>query len=472
MKSCVLVKISRQTLAFWYQIEGADYASLTFKEGNEVPLCFYVNGNDFEIGSFAKERCLVNDPYSFKNYFESVKDPSKFFVLHGDSKPYKQLLYYGIENYLSHFVKTILYKNESIEAFRTNLCLRFWFDDDIENPERLLVINLFKEAGYENVGLINFDSHLKLHISEISNSRKARIYLSAISNDLFLKLYSAEHNLLSQIKLDELGSDPRAMIIAKLILEDVKEANPFIQINEEVELAYIITHSNALLSSLSPLMRNEIELSTGLRVDYKIRLSDFNDRLIYNRGIEDKVIPHLESLISEHGLSNSFVDFILVGDELNTPFFKEKLTKKFPAVIGIPSKFLSMILKSIFTEVSSMGYQLGSKESTFKKDDTLLYIKTSPIIAVPPKIKTPPPVLKSAVEIPPIVVKLPPVPGKSICGNLGHAQLPNPEIKLPTIIKPEAKLPPIIKKVVAPPIPSSGVKMPPPPPPPPPNKNK
>jgi hypothetical protein len=133
MKSCVLVKVSKQTLSFWYQIEGEEYSSLSVKEGNEIPLCFYVNGNEFEIGSFAKERCLVNDPNSYYNYFENVKNPSKHFLLVGDVKPYKLLLYFGIENYLSHFIKTVLYKNESIDSFRENFCLRFWFEDDLEN---------------------------------------------------------------------------------------------------------------------------------------------------------------------------------------------------------------------------------------------------------------------------------------------------------------------------------------------------
>ena len=184
MKSCVLVKVSKQTLSFWYQIEGGDYAALSFKEGNVVPLCFYANGNEFSIGTFAKERCQVNDPYAYTNYFETVKDSSKYFVLLDDRKPFKQLLYFGIENYLSHFIKTVLYKNESIEAFRSNFCLRFWFEDDLENQERLLVLTLFKEAGYENVSSSIIENHLKSQLFGTSTNQKGRVYLSAISNEV------------------------------------------------------------------------------------------------------------------------------------------------------------------------------------------------------------------------------------------------------------------------------------------------
>ena len=213
-----------------------------------------------------------------------------------------------MENYLSHFIKTILYKNESIEAFRTNFCLRFWFDDDIENQEKVLVENLFKEAGYENVAEVNSDLFLNKELSLETKSSKSRVCLSAISNDLYVKLYkSPDFSLVGQIKLEQLGSDPRAKILAKLILEDIKEASPHIYI-EEKEVAYIINHCTQLLSSLSPIMRNELELSTGVRTDYKIRLAHLEDRLMYNRGVEDKVIPQLESILSTNAkrLANSF----------------------------------------------------------------------------------------------------------------------------------------------------------------------
>jgi hypothetical protein len=358
MKSCVLVKVSKQTLSFWYQIEGGDYATLSLKEGNVIPLCFYVNGNEFNVGSFAKERCLVNDPNAYTDYFENAKNPSKHFSLVGDSKPYKLLLYFGIENYLSHFIKSVLYKSESIEAYRESFCLRFWFDDDLENQERLLVVSLFKEAGYENVSSISIDGHLKKQLSGTSTKDNGRVYLTAITNDLYVQLFSAQHELLGKFKLPELGSDPRAKILAKLILEDVKEANPHLFINDEVEIPYIIPHCTALLSSLSPLMRDYIELSTGARLDYKIKLNDLEGRLAYNRGIEDKVIPQLESILGQNGLSGSAVDLFLLGDQISTNYFKEKLTKKFPSVIGVPNAIEAKILKSIFTEIASNFYEL------------------------------------------------------------------------------------------------------------------
>ncbi len=351
----------------------------------------------------------------------------------------------------------------------------FWFDDDIENQEKILVENIFKEAGYENVAEVNSDSFLNKELSIEMKSSRSRLCLSAISNDLYVKLYkSPDFSLAGQIKLEQLGSDPRAKILAKLILEDIKEASPHIYIEEEKEVAYIINHCTQLLSSLSPIMRNELELSTGVRTDYKIRLAHLEDRLMYNRGVEDKVIPQLESILLTNGLSSSSVDVILHGDELNTNYFREKLTKKFPNVFGVGSSIESKILKLIFADISSNGYKLNSKnrsghienaEKTVPVSVTPPVVKTPPVVNTPPIVNTPP-----KVTLPP-VVKVPPVPTKN---NIATTEN-KPEVKVPPIIKPEVKVPPIIKEVkkedIPLPPPLKG-KIPPPPPPPPPIKKK
>ncbi|MBM3402097.1 MAG: hypothetical protein FJY21_07280 [Bacteroidetes bacterium] len=479
MKYCVLIKISKQQLSFWYQLDGGVYTPLSINGPNTIPLCFYVNGNDFNVGEFAKERFLLNDRNAYNNYFELIKDPAIHFTLHGDSKPVKQLLYYGVENYLSHFIKTILYKNESIEGFRTSFCLRFWFDDDIENQEKVLVENLFKEAGYENISEVDSDRFLNKELSQEIKSSKSRVCLSAISNDLYVKLFSSpEYKLAGQIKLIQLGSDPRAKILAKLILEDIQEASPHIYIEEEKEIAFIINHCAQILSSLSPIMRNEITLSTGVKTDYKVRLVHLEERLMYNRGIEDKVIPQLENILSANGMNINSVDIVLIGDDLNTNYFKDKLTKKFSNVYGIGSAIEAKLLKSIFAEINSNGYQLHNKAPIADSarqvlnDANTTAVNSSSPVNTPPVIKAPP------VPNVPKPVNAPPVPPTRTIIPPPTVPSAKPEVKSPPIVKPKDTTPPVnkeVKKVVAPPLPPAPPKAktpPPPPPPPPPPKKK
>jgi hypothetical protein len=483
-------------------MDGGDFAPLSIKEGNEIPLSFYVSGNDFKVGQFARERVNVNDPFAYNNYFDLIQDPSKRFLLHDDSKPVKQLLYYGIENYLSHFIKTILFKNESIEAFRTIFCLRFWFEDDISKPERLLVENLFRDAGYENVDEIDFGIHLNRIASDLTQSNRSRLFLSAITNDLYIKLYtSPNYGFQGLFKLEELGSDPRAKVLAKLILEDIKEASPHIYFEQDNEMSHIVSHCASLLNNLTPIIRNEIELSSGTRTEYKIRLSDLEDRIMYSRGIEDKVNPRLDSILNENGLSSSNVDIILFGNDINTNYFKEKLNKKFPYVVGISNAAQHKILKSIFSAIVTSGYKIQVSDGGAVKSplpgaplspvggrpapvvNTPPKVTAPPVVNTPPKLVAPPPVPKapplsppppaSKEKIPPVVNTPPKVTAPPVVNTPPKLVAPPSMPKAPPLSPPppasKEKIPPVVNtppKSVAP------CPPPPPPPPPPPTKKK
>lgn len=275
---------------------------------------------------------------------------------------------------------------------------------------------------------------------------------------MYVKLFkSPDFTLLCQVKLEQLGSDPRAQILAKLILEDIKEAIPHIYIDEEKEIAHIINHCVQLLSSLMPIMRNDIELSTGVRAEYKIRQAQLEERLVYNRGVEDKVIPQLESILSANGHSGSSIDIILNGDELNTNYFKDKLTKKFPVVFGVGSSIESKILKYIFYDIFENSYKVNQKITLGHSKNGEKSVSVS---KMPPGITTPP-----VVKMPP-VLKVPPVPNKKDVNTQEKKADNKLEVKTPPIIKPEVKLPPVIKdvkKVNIPLTPPSKGKVPPPP---------
>jgi hypothetical protein len=127
MNGCVVVKVSRRTVTFWYQTDGQRYSPLLMKGAQEAPLYFYVENNQFDFGARARDRFYQHDPNAFGDYFELIKDPGRHFIMHNSSKRAKQLLYYGIEQYLSHFLNTVLYKSDSIESYRAGFPLEIYF---------------------------------------------------------------------------------------------------------------------------------------------------------------------------------------------------------------------------------------------------------------------------------------------------------------------------------------------------------
>lgn len=447
MNYCVLVKISKHKASFWYQSEGSTYAPLAIKESNEVPLYFYVCGNDYIFGTVAKDRFYSNDPNAYGDYFEIVTDPAKHFSIYGIQKPVKQLLYYGIEQYLSHFINTVLYKSESIESYRQSFPIRFIFDTDIEDKEKALIESLFKEAGYDNVERVIFQEALieVLTNGGLITDNNAVLLLTGIDNNLYLELYKSLTGPITGFsKLIGLGADPRVKILAEEILEDILALHPYLSINKEVEIAEILSYASGLLDESAAIIKGNTILSDGKSYSFEVKKRKLNDRLnfITKDGV---LIQGINILLETNGVSVKNTVIFLVGREINTSFFKNKLLSTYPSVIGVDTAHCVDSMKLIFFKISQTRY-------LEKKND---------LSALQPQIKqqtVPPPPLKPVEKTPP----LPPPPPSKPAAKFPPPPPPKPVVVMvhpPPPPKPSVKVPP-------PPPPRPTMKVPPPPPPP------
>lgn len=504
MNYSVLVKISRNELSFWQQNDTSPYEPLAMKEGNTIPLFFYINGSDFIMGNIARDRSNANDPNAYSNYFSLITDPSKYFTIHGDSKPVKQLLYYGIENYLSHFIKTVLYKNDSIEAYRQNFCLRFWFDSDIEEKERKLIENLFKEAGYDNAIRIDYyPSFFKsLSSKNLLNNGSPLLILTSIDNCLYLKYFNfSQPNIVSFKKLDGQGSDPRVKILASLILEDIKETLVQIRFDKDEELAYIIPSVVKFLKKSSNTIEDEVTFTSGKKYDFKVYSRDIESRLTYDQGFS-KINSVISEIVTENNINTKLLNIFIIGDQINTPYLIGKIINKYSdsKILGIEKNIIDSTISFLFNQIVESGYKVQSEPSIASAHQPITmpeFLHRSTPIVTPTKISSTPvpksetepprrvvpsplptglkPPVPQRVNVPPTRLSPPPIPTglkPPVLPSLKPTLVPPTKVgppQMPTGLKPPV-LPPT--RVVPPPVPPSmkpppvpsGVKLPPPPP--------
>ena len=459
MSHCVLVKISRNELSFWYQLQGSPYSTLEMKEGNKIPLYFFVNGSDFVIGNFARERANLNDPNSYSEYFDIIKDPSKYFTIHGDSKPVKQLIYYGIENYLSHFIKTVLYKNDSIESYRQDFCLRFWFDLDIEEKEKVLIEGLFKDAGYDNACRINYFSAFfeSLTYYKTLNSETSLLLLTGLENVLYLQTFKFPSPECIFIEhFEGQGSDPRVKILAEIIIDDIQQSMSYLHLEKEKEVVHIFPTVVKLLQNPTPIMSGKAPLSNGNSEYFKVRLKDLNDRLVYYSGFE-RIYLSIDDIISKNRLSIDKLHILLLGQEINTNYFSEKLLKKYPVVKGVEESIAESAINFLFKNISDINYKSAGWKSTVVDRST-----TETTAAQPPPPPPPPP--------PPV---RPPLPGTSSRSAAPPPPPPTPPGRPPlpgTSPRTAAPPPPPPPPPGRPPLPGTSSRSAAPPPPPPPGR--
>lgn len=356
MSYCVLIKVSKRVVSFWYKTESGAYAALTMRDTNVIPLYFYVHGNDFFFGNLAKEKYYRNDPNAFGNYFEIVKDPSSHFSIYGNKKPVKQLFYYGVEQFLSHFINTVLYKSDSIESYR-HFPLRFIFDADIEDKEKVLVEALFSEAGYFNVQRIDFTQALFSVLAEagIIKELSSILLLTSIDNKLFLHLYkNGFTDCLSSAELDGQGADARVKVLAEMIIEYVVNLNPFLTLDSKKEMATLLPFCKALLDNEVPIITGEAELSNGQTYWFRITSRNLNERLKY---YSNDVITYsaIDDLMKANSVNMDEVTIVLGSEALNTPYFLDKLLKRYPKVKAADQVHLKDTMKYIFSKIDLSG---------------------------------------------------------------------------------------------------------------------
>lgn len=363
MSYCVLVKISKRMVSFWYQSERSSYAPLIIKETNEVPLYFYVNGNDFIFGNAARDRFYSNDPKAFGNYFEIIKDPSKHFSIYGNKKPVKQLFYYGIEQYLSHFINTVLYKSDSIESYRQYFPLRFLFETDIEDKEKLLIETLFIEAGYDNVERIDGNDFLfkVLYEKGILKAGKSVLLLNGIDNTLYLELYKNIPGALSAFStIEGQGADPRVKILADMIIEYITAQNPYLSIDKEIEANSLLLYTANLLENITPIIKGDAVLTDGQSYWFRVNERNLNDRLLYYSN-DSIIYAAIDDLLKSNSISIDNVIILLGSEEINTSYFSNKLLNKYPNVKGVDTSHNIDTMKLIFYKIAESGYSRNKK---------------------------------------------------------------------------------------------------------------
>jgi hypothetical protein len=471
MNYCVLVHISKSSISFWYQQQGAPFEALAIKDGNVMPLYFYAKENDFILGSAARERYLNGDQVNaFGNYFEIVSNPASYFTVYGNKKHVKFLLYYAVEQYLSHFLNTVLYKNESIEGYRNNFTLRFTFSNDVALKEKLLVESIFKESGYDNIESLSYIQFLFTFLvnENYINRQTPVILLSGIDGNLFIELFFKSFiNPISHVIIEEQGSDPRIKYMAKMIYDDAM-ATARLNLNLKNELSHLLPYAKEFLLQDSAIPKGDITLSDGTNCWVKIKRKDLDQLLVYDEGIS-KIFKAIEKILSENAVQSNIVQIILNGDSVNTKYFIDKLKEKFGNVIGTPAKTENEVLKLIFESISEADYKIEKQASTLRSNTNL---STAPAVSEPVILNTPPivslPTIPTNIhpKLPPNRVVTPPLPPNRVVPptvSVKQPPLPSTKVSAPPL-PPGVKQPPVPPtKVSAPPLPP-GVKQPPVPP--------
>lgn len=346
MEYCVLVKISKKTIEFFYQIDGGNVEFLALSDREqEIPLAFYLNGDEFIMGEYAMERVKMNDSNAFFPYFDLIREPGKFFTFSGVQRPIKQLLYLGVERYLSEFLRNkLILQDSSIDSNRASIPLRLCFNRDVTVPEKQIVLDIFRESGYGNVNIVETDMTI---FDTLSSNNKCKLFLTGLNGDLYMNFFKSKTDKCESSKmLEGIGSDPRYRICADLLFNEITESNPYFFIDKESNFESFLKEAGKIFESTLPIVMGSIRLLSGESCDYSINKAILDDRL-KQMSASLTLLSETDYFLRTLSVEPNDVDIILDGG-VNTDFFVEKLHEKYPCVYQMTDTHRRKILKEIF----------------------------------------------------------------------------------------------------------------------------
>ena len=458
MKYCVIVELTKSSIRFRYQIDNGQIEVLALKNSEqEVPLAFYLNGDELLMGKYATERASCGDPFAYTDYFELIKDPQKCFKYANEQRPIKQLLYLGVERYLSFFLREkLLAQDSSIDANRPNFPLRFCFGQDISSNERRFVLDQFVLAGYGNVAEVEVEPIL---FEIVSPNSKDKLMLAGVNGDLVMGYYSMRTRRFEQTKvLAGLGVDPRYKKCAEMILEYNISVNPFLSDTLEDNIDVLTVEAKKILNSKSTIITGSLVLSSGNEYIYEFSINDLRSKLSRVGG-NQCLLSEVDYFLGTLGTNQGSVEVVLVGDA-NTDYLMAQLNEKYPVVLGVSEAQYFQMWNRVFSTVDLNPPVSAPSTPPIPNAITPTTPPISQHAAVPPIPPSPapvPPVPPRQAAVPPV----PPMPPKSAPVPVAPSQPPSRHVTAPPP-------PPPSRHVNAPPPPPSptqrGIAAPPPPP--------
>lgn len=427
MKYCVIAKITRHTIEFRYQIDNDSVEILALRDSEQViPLAFCLNGSELLMGKYALERVACGDPYAYTDYFELIKDSTKVFKYANEDRPIKQILYLGVERYLSFFLREkLLASDGSISSNRPDFPLRFCFSQDITGNERRFVIEQFNAAGYRNVAEIELEKTL-FHIVT-NNSNRDKLLLTGLNGDLIMSYFNSQTCKSELTKtLSGLGSDPRYKKCIDIIIDYIKSDNPFFDVDIESNMPALMDEARKILQSDQTVMQGNVFFNDGSSYDYEISRLELRQQLSQCDN-NQLFLSEVEYLINTQGISNHLLD-VIMEESVNTDYFIDKIRNKFPNVYGVTTMQYRQMWAQIFSTID-----LNPPKIESPKIPTLPPSPSIPKDSPKSPIAPPTPKVPSTPQVPPTPQRatMPPPPPKAPTAPSRPTPPPAPKIPSP-----------------------------------------
>lgn len=228
MPHFVLILLSRKNISLYYDADANSSYLQHYGDGNSygsdywTPFVAVEAGGGLQVGTdFAYGEMLKRSAISYYDLFPLSRQADGSFQCGGE-RPMADLPFLAVEAYLHQFFSDV-YHGEDFVSMKVDLALGLVFSSDIGFEDRSRLVEAFRENGYGNLAMIDFNASL---IDAMTEQKRLQLpYTCVLENngqDILSGLYISQ--TAERLAIDSLigmGRDPRVDYGVKLLWESL-----------------------------------------------------------------------------------------------------------------------------------------------------------------------------------------------------------------------------------------------------------
>lgn len=271
---CISISKSLVTFSYWQNGGGKPLTSFPWSEW-PAPMSFYCSSSGIVIGEDAERAAANGRAGAFRNWFSLLSSGVTFDYM-AKRYPINSLFLLAAEEQFRRFLREVLFDREGgLESVRGSMPLVLSFDNNVLEPYRLHVINLFKESGYGRVLDVFGNSYIASHYGKKFGDCTVLI-LDSDGTDLYMALYNPNLGKVIDKKVSEgYGSDPRVGQLINILWNKTEAESSWL--SKEKEYDKLKLEAIKILESDKSEISDTIEFSGGINLSYFLTRVEINN---------------------------------------------------------------------------------------------------------------------------------------------------------------------------------------------------
>lgn len=323
MNHCILVELSKKSIAFSYYTNDIDKFE---PYGDELvkPLAVWFSGSSVIIGTDAKNEAQRGTPNAFYDLF-GLMERQEHFSYANEKHEYNKLILYTIKAGLKEFfIRVMLNTQGTLDENIANLPLLLSFGSDVELNERNVLMNQLRGNGFGNICEINEDFYAICSFCKGEALKKQlSLILSSDGEDIYGNIYQGDHSV-DYFVYRNAGVDPRVDKLAKLVWERTQAESDWLEIDQE--MPELRTAAIKFIQSGSIECNDALVLSNGYSYSYYLTREDLS---LYNQVDGGHLVREIIDHVVQFGDKNSCL-VILKDKAVDNQYLQDLLLPDFP----------------------------------------------------------------------------------------------------------------------------------------------